>query len=94
MAALAKLEQSSRAHSRECVPTTVSAAYSKWRHGGGSGTARRHSVRAELAMAIVTAVVVAATAAAAVGATNHPQSILVYGSNRRLASFLSRLRCS
>ena len=93
MAALAKLEQSSRAHSRECVPTTVSAAYSKWRHdsGGGSGTARRHSVRAELAMAIVTAVVVAATA---VGATNHPQSILVYGSNRRLASFLSRLRCS
>ena len=91
MAALAKLEQSSRAHSRECVPTTVSAAYSKWRHGGGSGTARRHSVRAELAMAIVTAaVVVAATA----GATNHPQSILVYGSNRRLASFLSRLRCS
>ena len=91
MAALAKLEQSSRAHSRECVPTTVSAAYSKWRHGGGgSGTARRHSVRAELAMAIVTAaVVVAATA----GATNHPP-ILVYGSNRRLASFLSRLRCS
>ena len=90
MAALAKLEQSSRAHSRECVPTTVSAAYSKWRHGGGS-TARRHSVRAELAMAIVTAaVVVAATAA---GATNHPP-ILVYGSNRRLASFLSRLRCS
>ena len=89
MAALAKLEQSSRAHSRECVPTTVSAAYSKWRHGGGS-TTRRHSVRAELAMAIVTAaVVVAATA----GATNHPP-ILVYGSNRRLASFLSRLRCS
>ena len=94
MAALAKLEQS-RAHSRECVPTTVSAAYSKWRHGGGGSTARRHSVRAELAMAIVTAaVVVAATAAVAVGATNHPQSILVYGSNRRLASFLSRLRCS
>ena len=91
MAALAKLEQSSRAHSRECVPTTVSAAYSKWRHdSGGGSTARRHSVRAELAMAIVTAVVVAATA----GATNHPQSILVYGSNRRLASFLSRLRCS
>ena len=92
MAALAKLEQSSRAHSRECVPTTVSAAYSKWRHdsGGGSGTARRHSVRAELAMAIVTAAVVVA----ATTATNHPQSILVYGSNRRLASFLSRLRCS
>ena len=93
MAALAKLEQSSRAHSRECVPTTVSAAYSKWRHGGGGSTARRHSVRAELAMAIVTAAVVVA-ATAAVGATNHPQSILVYGSNRRLASFLSRLRCS
>ena len=92
MAALAKLEQSSRAHSRECVPTTVSAAYSKWRHdSGGSGTARRHSVRAELAMAIVTAAVV--VAATAVGATNHPP-ILVYGSNRRLASFLSRLRCS